>query len=115
MRDYTFYQGARFYISNIFRSQRFDVDRLDMSWVDDERPEFCRGLRVIDHRESHTEMIDGEDADSLVYALAFISCKDGTKDLDVDAYLQKSLESKDFSTVSIKTLDLDKPQQDLLH
>lgn len=115
MRDYTFYQGARFYISNLFRSQRFDVDRLDMSWADDERPDFCRGLRVVDHKEGHTEMVDGEAADNLIYALAFISCKDGTRDADVDAYLQKSLETKNFSEVNLEKAELAKPQQDLLH
>ena len=29
MRDYTYLGGSRFSINNIFRSLRFDVDRLD--------------------------------------------------------------------------------------
>jgi hypothetical protein len=115
MRDYTFYQGARFYISNIFRSLRFDVDRLDMSWADEEKPDFCRGLRIVDHREGNTEMVDGDAADCLIYALAFISCKDSTKDADVDAYLQNALETKDFSVINVEKLEPPRPQQDLLH
>jgi hypothetical protein len=44
MRDYTYLGGARFTINNIFRSLRFDVDRLDLSWSEDQKPEFTRGL-----------------------------------------------------------------------
>ena len=54
MRDYTYLNGARFTINNLFRSQRFDIDRLDMSWVDGEKPEFTRGLRVVDNDEVNT-------------------------------------------------------------
>ena len=54
MRDYTYLGGARFTINNIFRSLRFDVDRLDLSWVEGEKPEFTRGLRVVDNDESNT-------------------------------------------------------------
>lgn len=116
MRDYTFFQGARFYISNIFRSERFDVDRLDMSWVDEERPEFCRGLRVIDHREGHTEMVDGEDADSLIYSLAYISNRDSdTGPGVVDMYLLNALKSKDFLVSNHEKLEAAKPKEDLLH
>ena len=42
MRDYTYLNGARFTVCNLFRSLRFDIDRLDMSWVDAEKPEFTR-------------------------------------------------------------------------
>jgi hypothetical protein len=30
MRDYTYYDGARFGVANIFRSQRFNIDRLEL-------------------------------------------------------------------------------------
>ena len=63
MRDYTYLNGARFTINNLFRSLRFDIDRLDMSWVDGEKPEFCRGLRVVDNDAGNTVTVDGEDAD----------------------------------------------------
>ena len=60
MRDYTYLGGARFTINNIFRSLRFDVDRLDLSWVEGEKPEFTRGLiklsgmhRMRESREFH--------------------------------------------------------------
>jgi hypothetical protein len=54
MRDYTYLGGARFTINNIFRSLRFDVDRLDLSWSEDQKPEFTRGLRIVDNDESNT-------------------------------------------------------------
>ena len=38
MRDFTYFAGARFGIANLFRSQRFNIDRLDINWVDDEVP-----------------------------------------------------------------------------
>jgi len=53
MRDYTYLNGTRFSINNLFRSLRFDIDRLDMSWVDSEKPEFSRGLRIVDNVESN--------------------------------------------------------------
>lgn len=69
MRDYTYLNGARFSINNLFRSLRFDIDRLDMSWVDSEKPAFSRGLRIVDNDESNTVTVDGEDADNLIYSL----------------------------------------------
>ena len=62
MRDYTYVDGARFSINNLYRSLRFDVDRLDMSWVDGEKPAFTRGLRIVDNDEMNTVRLDGEDA-----------------------------------------------------
>jgi len=47
MRDYTYINGARFIINNLYRSQRFDIDRLDLNWVGDEKPEFTRGAIVM--------------------------------------------------------------------
>ena len=34
MRDYTYVEGYRFNIWNIYRSKRFDVDRLDINFAD---------------------------------------------------------------------------------
>ena len=44
MRDYTYLGGARFTINNLFRSLRFDIDRLDMSWVDEPNPRHWQKL-----------------------------------------------------------------------
>lgn len=63
MRDYTYLGGARFSINNLFRSLRFDIDRLDMSWVDGEKPEFSRGLRIVDHDAGNTTTVDGLEGD----------------------------------------------------
>jgi hypothetical protein len=37
-----------------------------MSWVDGDKPEFCRGLRVVDNDEVNTVTVDGEDGDNLI-------------------------------------------------
>jgi len=72
MRDYTFINGARFTVVNLFRSLRFDIDRLDISWVEGDKPAFTRGLRIVDHDDGNRLTIDGEDADNLAYSLALI-------------------------------------------
>jgi hypothetical protein len=104
MRDYTYIAGNRFGINNIFRSQRFDVDRLDINWTDDEKPEFVRGLRIIDHQEGETYTVHSEDADNLMYSLAYVSNKskleDGVKPFD--EYLAAATSSKDYLVTAIK-------------
>jgi hypothetical protein len=99
MRDYTYLGGARFTINNIFRSLRFDVDRLDLSWVEGEKPEFTRGLRIVDNDESNTVTVDGEDADNLIFSLTYVYNKqDGFEAFRaaIDDYLKVSLETKQF-------------------
>jgi hypothetical protein len=104
MRDYTYIAGNRFGINNIFRSQRFDVDRLDINWTDDEKPEFVRELRIIDHQEGETYTVHSEDADNLMYSLAYVSNKskleDGVKPFD--EYLAAATSSKDYLVTEIK-------------
>ena len=99
MRDYTYLNGARFTINNLFRSLRFDIDRLDMSWVDAEKPDFSRGLRIVDHDVGKTVTIDGEDADNLIYSLTYIFSKEDGQDAfrnATDAYLSVALETKEY-------------------
>ena len=99
MRDYTYLGGARFTINNIFRSLRFDVDRLDLSWSEDQKPEFIRGLRIVDNDESNTVTLDGEDADNLVFSLAYAFNKqDGFEAFRaaVDEYLKVGLAAKQY-------------------
>ena len=99
MRDYTYLNGARFTINNLFRSLRFDIDRLDMSWVDVEKPDFSRGLRIVDHDVGKTVTVDGEDADNLIYSLTYIFSKEDGQDAfrnATDAYLSVALETKEY-------------------
>ena len=105
MRDYTYLGGARFTINNIFRSLRFDVDRLDLSWSEDQKPEFTRGLRIVDNDESNTVTLDGEDADNLVFSLAYAFNKqDGFEAFRgaVDEYLKVALATKQYLITSQK-------------
>jgi len=113
MRDYTYIDGARFTINNLFRSLRFDIDRLDMSWVDAEKPEFCRGLRVVDNDTGNTVTVDGEDADNLIYSLTYIFSKEDGHDAfraSTDAYLTVALETKEYLVSSQKKNPEGKPE-----
>jgi hypothetical protein len=47
MRNYTYIDGTRFIVVNLFRSLRYDIDRLDMSWVGDQKPIFSRGSILV--------------------------------------------------------------------
>ena len=99
MRDYTFISGARFSICNIFRSLRFDVDRLDMNWVDGEKPAFSRGLRIVDNDENNTVTVDGEEADNLVFSLAHIFNKEDMGEAfrnAVDEYLMYAITNRAY-------------------
>ena len=113
MRDYTYINGARFTVNNLFRSLRFDIDRLDMSWVDAEKPEFSRGLRVVDNDEGNTVTVDGEDGDSLIYSLTYIFSKeDGAEAFRtaIDEYLKVALETKEYLVTSQKKDPEGKPK-----
>lgn len=120
MRDYTYLNGARFSINNLFRSLRFDVDRLDMSWVDGEKPEFSRGLRVVDNDTSNTVTVDGEDADNLIYSLTYIFSKEDGQEafrMATDTYLSVALDTKEFLVTSQKKDPEGKPkvEESVLH
>lgn len=113
MRNYTYLGGARFTVNNLFRSLRFDIDRLDMSWVDGEKPEFCRGLRVVDNDEVNTVTVDGEDGDNLIYSLTYIFSKEDGADnfrAATDEYLKVALETKEFLVTSQKKDPEGKPE-----
>lgn len=109
MRDYTYFAGARFGVANIFRSQRFNIDRLDICWVEGEMPDFVRGLRVVDFIEVETYTLDEKDADNLMYSFAYIySITPADKFLEmVDAYLIQAIESKEY----LITEELKKPKE----
>jgi hypothetical protein len=120
MRDYTYINGARFSINNLFRSLRFDVDRLDLSWVDGEKPDFTRGLRVVDNEESITETVDGEDGDNLIYSLTYLFGKHESIEsfrIATDEYLRNAISTKEFLVTNQKKDSNVKPEENeiLLH
>lgn len=113
MRDYTYLNGARFTVNNLFRSLRFDVDRLDMSWVAGEKPELTRGLRVVDNDLGNTVTVDGEDADNLIYSLTYLFSKvDGQEAFRdaIDAYLTVAIETNKFLVSNQKKSPEGKPE-----
>ena len=113
MRNYSYINGTRFAVVNLFRSLRFDIDRLDLSWVDDTKPDFVRGLRIVDSDESNTVTVHGEDADNLIYSLTFIFGREETSDAfrtAMDAYLIVALETKDYLVSTQKKDSEGKPE-----
>ena len=97
MRDYTYIGGYRFLICNIYRSKRFDIDKLDINYADKERPEFIRGYRIVDHDESETLTVHGEEADDLSYSLCFIhSSTENIVPDQFDQFLAKAMEKKEY-------------------
>lgn len=116
MRDYTYLEGGRFFISNIYRSQRFDVDRLDLNWVDEEKPEFVRGFRLVDHQEVKTVTVHGEDADNLIFSMTYISSTvKNASFLDFDAYLVASVENSNYLITSHAINKKDAELEEVLH
>jgi hypothetical protein len=115
MSDYTFFEGARFYIFNMFRSERFDVDRLDISWIDHAKPDFVRGLRIIDHLTAETEMVHGVAADDLIYSLCFVRSEDMPGDESIlDRYLETAIRTKKFLITEQKNMCIEKKER-LIH
>jgi hypothetical protein len=108
MRDYTYIDGTRFSISNLFRSLRFDVDRLDPSWVDEEKPTFIRGLRIVDNDDMETLTAHGEDADNLMFSLTYLYSRNDDFEkfrTAMDDYLKAIFETKEY-LVSKKNINL---------
>jgi ABC-type molybdate transport system substrate-binding protein len=97
MRDYTYVEGYRFNIWNIYRSKRFDVDRLDINFADKDRPDFIRGLRIVDHQESETYLAHGDDADNISYSMCFIHNSNKEERADqFDDYLIQAIAKKEY-------------------
>jgi hypothetical protein len=116
MRDYTYFEGGRFLISNIYRSERFDVDRLDLHWVNQEKPGFVRGFRVVDHQEVKTVTVHGDEADDLIFSMSFISStvKDASSS-EFDAYLIQGVEENNYLITSHTKNKKESELEEVLH
>lgn len=114
MRDFTYIEGYRFNIWNIYRSKRFDVDKLDINFADKDKPEFVRGLRVVDHFESETYLVHGEDADNLSYSMCFLHNENKDNRADpFDDYLIQATAKKEY--LVHKLFEAEKPAEAAVH
>ena len=114
MRDYTYIEGYRFIILNIYRSKRFDVDRLDINFADKDMPKFVRGLRVVDHNESETYLVHGEDADNLSYSMCYLHNENKENRPDAfDEYLIQATAKKDYLVHNL--FEAEKPTEAAVH
>lgn len=95
MRNYTAIDRNRYEIFNIFRSQRFDIDRLDLNLIkDDECPDMARGFRIVDHEIDEVYLISGLEADHLIFSLAYLhSVNEGEYMHQFDEYLLEAIET----------------------
>jgi hypothetical protein len=114
MRDYTYIEGYRFSIFNLYRSKRFDVDRLDINYADKDKPEFVRGFRIRDHFTDASCTVDGEDADNLAYSMCFIhsSNKEDRPD-QFDEYLAQAILKSEF--LVHKLFEEERPTEAAVH
>ena len=91
-----------------------------MSWVDGDKPEFTRGLRVVDNDEINTVTVDGEDGDNLIFSLTLIFSKEDGADAfraATDQYLKVALETKEYLVTRQKKDPQGKPEvsESVLH
>lgn len=114
MRDYTYIEGYRFSIYNLYRSKRFDVDRLDINYADKDKPQFVRGFRIKDHLTDVSCTVDGEDADNLAYSMCYLhnSNKEDRPD-QFDEYLLQAMEKNEFLVQ--KLFQEERPIQSAVH
>ena len=114
MRDYTYIEGYRFNIWNVYRSKRFDVDRLDINWADKDRPEFIRGLRIVDHNESETFLVHGDKADNLCYSMCLLHVENKENKPDYfDNFLSLATSKKEYLVT--KLYESEKPLEEAVH
>lgn len=104
-RNYCYIEGSRFKINNIYRSLRFDVDRLDINIVDGSKPSFIRGFRIVDHDLHETTLIHGEDADNLLFSMSYILCHNEKDDSRLyDQFLMGAVASNNYLIDAVGTM-----------
>lgn len=114
MRDYTYINGSRFTVNNVFRSKRFDLDRLDINWVEAPMPNFIRGYRIVDHQEFNTVTVHGEHADHLAFSMAFINFQvEGEDSEKFDTYLEKAMSTHEY--LFLPKLEMKQELEEVLH
>ena len=70
-----------------------------MNWVDVEKPTFSRGLRIVDNEEGNTVTVDGEEADNLIFSLAYIFNKEENKSKKIETSRKTNKKQKRKSSV----------------
>jgi hypothetical protein len=97
MRDYTYLDNGRFWIANIYRTKRFDIDRLDINWSsNDQNHDFVRGFRIVDHDENVRVLVHGSDADDLIFSMQHINQRETSSEKDFEEYILKCLETRKY-------------------
>ena len=105
LRNYCYIEGSRFKINNIYRSIRFDVDRLDINIADGSKQNFFRGFRIVDYDLHNTTLVHGEDADNLLFSMSYILCKNEKDDPQIyDQFLMVAVESNNYLIDAVDTM-----------
>ena len=110
MRNYTSIDRNRFQVFNIFRSLRFDIDRLDLDVIRvKEVPDMARGFRVTDHDSDEFYLVSGQSADDLIFSLAYIhSNNTGDYMYKFDEYLSQAIQTDVYLITNQESKDLKK-------
>jgi len=80
----------------------------------EKKPDFVRGYRVVDHQEGETYKLHAEDADNLLFSLAYIFNKEEYADFSnkVDIFLTEAVSSKNYLFAEFK---LKNPPLEVVH
>ena len=92
------FDGCSYSVSNIYTSAENCIDRLDISKPGTEKTAFVRALRIVNSASDVTVIVNGLEADELVYSLALIR-KDGDDQsfhARVDKYLMNAMLTEIF-------------------
>ena len=115
MRDFTYLDAGRFSIVNIYRTKRFDVDRLELNWPSSpEQRDFVRGFRIVDHEDGNRILVHGTDADDLIFSMAYLMHQDDAKEADFEEYIIQCITLKQFLVTEQKKTS-SPPVEEILH
>ena len=105
LRNYCYIEGSRFKINNIYRSIRFDVDRLDINIADGSKQNFFRGFRIVDYDLHNTTLVHGEKADDLLFSMSYILCHNEKDDSRLyDQFLMGAVASDNYLIDTINAM-----------
>ena len=98
MAKEVFIEETGYCVSHIYKNPSYEIDRLDISRPGSTRPSFVRGIRITILDSNLTAILDGLEADSLIYSLAIIrqSTKAETLTSRLNDFLTSAILSGNF-------------------
>ena len=100
-------QDCSYSVSNIYKSELYSVDRLDISRPGLKKPPFIRGMRIVDLGGDVMMVVDGVEADRLIYSFALIRNEIGktSNQQAFDDYLLAAFLTEEFLVTEQKDVE----------